>query len=1221
MMKRKYAILTLLLSLCTAGWAAEPDTVSQIRVADHLLTGLYRTPHADAFRSGPLSNLELSFYWNPGVLAVPMSGRSYAWDPLSLGLSLSKEFSRTHALRLGFDFSVPSMQEQYQAYKFKRYQFDLGWVWNATNYFGGYDLSRKHHALATLGFFYGKTDLKQEYSGGDGYAGGWLGMQYRYVISPRISLFTEAQMRMANREYGGYVDSRVNADGKPELLTDNEKDLATTISLMLGANVRLTNSLYRVNESERDSRGLKVIDNLFARVGGGISRVGGQTVPNIDVFLGKWVNSKFGVGIGAHDNFRMQGGRAEVIINPVALFSGEASKGLWDFDISAGAEAGSIKLDNVLGLQDKYGNVEVDKAFYMGPTLAGQLKFYLSPWTALFLEGRYTMAQADFNNESSRSLAGQSVEERENTATFNLGVETFHTNFSRFTGTRKPKRVGQDLRDTWWLEFAGKVQRLSTSNPNHKLSNGGFSFAVGRHFSNSSALRARLELQSMNQAEIDSIVGYTLEKQYSYDDDGNMYEWYKATPVKDAVKLMPMLSVDYVYNLTNSWMGVNPERHFDLNFIGGMVFAYEGMEQFDMGYEAGLQLSHRLSPNWNIYLEPYYQWLYRIDQFHGRWNLGGGARYTFVKRSRPAWLDRSRWFLQVLGGAQFLSYDMKKSESVSTLKSVFSSGDEGHGLKHMNMEIALGRHMDPVWGFRGSVFAQEFKVKEGVGPAVQDETTMQLWGLRAEAFYDLWRSFSPKLERSRWNIVTMAGVEAGRFLPESKAFEDGSKHFIFGLTAAAQLQYRITNNGWIVGETRGQVLNVNDPNLVMTASLGAQYDLYYRKRSDLTSRVKNRWYFGGGVGMMDGHVGSFEFFAGDNFNAIHGLRLGLTLTDNPMLNVANASGTMNMDHYASLGIDYTYHLSNRIWGVDPERYIDFQLLAGLEMGMTSMQDFSRTSDWNTLKFYPGFNLGAHVTGHIAGGLSWYVEPRLSCLFKDNPMTSYEAEDLNEKMNLFSMVGLQFELNPYKRAYKWVENPAKNYVAAKLIVQPMVYQDRFFKEGGGIGAELTYGRWWNDFIGTEATGMIYSFKMFSKKQELYGGRLDFTADLTACMNPDWRRKPFQLVGLIGVAAGMYTAEWDWADFTEGRGTDYREYRYRNGEGYLGNGHSTGEKKFTVGPALGLDLRWRHRGTAPVGLSLGTRVSSFKYDVPYNAAGDTDSQTFMPVSFDLGIHYNF
>ncbi len=1218
MMKRKYTILTLLLSLCTAAFGADSDSVSHFNVADNLLMRLYRKPHKDAFRNKPLSNLEVSLYWNPDVLAVPFSGRSYSWDPVSLGFGLTKELSRTHALRVGFDFSAPSMQEQYEAYRFNRYQLNVGWLWNATNYFAGYDLSRRHHALTSLGFFYGKTDFTQDFGDGENYLGGWLGMQYRYVISPRISLFTEAQMRMAGKEYGGYVDFDPNED-KP--VTANDKDMATTFNLMMGANVRLTNSLYRVNESERDSKGFKIIDNLFARVGGGFSFVDGKTLPNIDISVGKWMNTVFGVGIGAHDNFRMQGGRAEVLINPVALFSGKPSTGLWDFDISAGAEAGRIMLDDLFGATDKYGNIEVDKAFYVGPTLAGRLKYYLSPWTALYLEGRYTLAKTKFDKESSRNLAGESLEGNENTSNFNLGVEAFHTNFSRFTGKRTPKRIGQDLRDTWWIEFAGKAQRLSTSNPNHKLTNGGFSFAVGRHFSNSSALRVRLELQSMNQAEIDSIVGYNLEERYSYDENGQRYKWYEATPVKEATKIMPMLSFNYVYNITNSWMGVNPERHFDLNLLGGMVFAYEGMEQFDMGYEAGMQLSHRLSPNWNIYLEPYYQWLYRIEEYHGRWNLGAGARYTFIKRHAPAWLDRSRWFFQALGGAQLLSYNMKKSENISTLKSVFSSGDEGHGLKHMNMELAFGRHMDPVWGFRGSLFAQEFKVKEGVGSEQQDQTTMQFWGLRAEAFYDLLRSFSPKLERSRWNIVTMAGLEAGRFLPESKLIEDGSKHFLFGITGAGQLQYRITGNGWIVAETRAQILNVNDPNVVMTASLGAQYDLYYRKRSDLTSRVRNRWYFGGGMGMMDGHVGSFEFFAGNNISAIHGLRLGLTFTDSPMLNVANANGQMNMDHYSSLGLDYTYHLSNRVWGVDPQRYVDFQLLGGVELGMTSLQDLSRTGDGSTLKIYPGFNLGAHATGHIANGLSWYVEPRLTYLFKDNRMTTWEPDDLDENMNFFTTVGLQIELNPYKRSYKWVEQPDKNYIAAKLIVQPMVYQDRFFKEGGGIGAELTYGRWWNDFIGTEATGLIYNFKMFSKKQELYGGRLDFTADLTACMNPDWRRKPFQLVGLIGVAAGMFTAEWAWDDFTDARGTDYREYRWRNGEGYRGNGHSTGEKKFTVGPALGLDLRWRNHGTAPVGISLGTRVSTFKYDVPYNDAGETDSQLFMPVSFDLGLHYNF
>ena len=1197
--------------------AADADSIIDVPTA--ILMRIYRGEHKDGFRHRVLDNLELGFHWNPEAL---WNHAQYQGNAMGFGATLSKDLTPSHTLRLGFNFAMPKYDNPVYGdpLYMRRHAIDLGWLWNLSNFYGGYDLSRANQWMLSLGastaFTKPNKGIVEQLTDGrhDSWAlpgedsedaassyqswGGYLGLQFRRALSPRLALYVEPQLRVMGDNYDGGT---------------NESRFDVGAAAQFGAAYRLTPSFYRINESERDAQGYKIHDNYFFQLMGGLTtslsanalpqgftELSGKGGSNLTFALGRWLGRGYGArlafaestykyaldGLGNERYTQLRGGRAEFLIDPVRLFSRTASLGRLGFDVSAGIEAGVIKKhrDGVVGYEtvlDDEGNPHDGDPIigtvnpgngYFGLTAGGQLKWFVNRWSAFFVEGRYSRPRY-LSEDASFSDGVFSLD---------AGLEVYRTNFARYTSDRRePRKVGQDLRETWFVEYGGGISHAVHAGENfRKLLDPQVSFAIGRRMDPYSSVRARLEATFLDENEI----------------KGNK-----------PANMNASLSLDYMLTLTNTWMGLDPQRHVDLRLVLGQLLLMEGLSDFDLGYELGVQASHRVSPNWELYLEPRYQVLY---SFPSRWDLGAGATYTFVKRPRKQKLDLSRWYIQFLTGAELFSIDLQGKQVNHDFHKIGS------------FDFAIGRQMDPVWSLRAGLFASEIEVQHVNDPAAGlVPQTSQYVGGRLEAQFNLLRSFSRKLEDSRWNIAVMAGAEGGHITNAWEMDEAGNRladyHTSFGFTMAGQLQYRLTRYGWLIGQMRAQQLSLDHTHLVLSSQLGVQYDLYNRKRIDMR-RPKHRWYFGGGVGWMNGHIGTVDVFVGDWFTPNHGARVSLTFADSPLRNMK-----FDLHHWPSVAADYTMHLSNMIFGIDDERYIDFQLLAGPELTYHSLREVAREGKFGGMNWHLGMNWGAHITGHIAKGVSFYVEPRFTYMPTDN-LTTLD----HERVNLFATAGLQLEMNPYGKGRRWMERDDRNYFQLKADFQPWNVYDRGLKgvDGCGVGATLTYGHWFNDIVGMELSGYYDKLTMFGEAQKAFGGRPELAIDLTSAMNPDWRRKPFMLVGTVGINAGRFESAWRYSnyigyyEFNEAHDEDYRRLAALEDPDAAPQGSSV----FRVSPTMALQLRYRP-AKSRVSLSLGMRFTEYNYQVPVPSADGTtvadDRHFFMPVSLNTGILVHF
>ena len=205
--------LTLLLGLLSEGGTVlaltdavvvEPETPGQasdqrpFRVTDFMMAGHYRHPSVDAFALPHWYNgLSLSAYWDPKYLNFQSAPRE--WELNSFGIALTKDFNDHDAWRLGFNYRPGRMEGT------------IDYQWNLTNFYLGYDASRRWEWLATVGLSAGALDWNDE-----GYHrffyGGQVGVQLRHHLSPYVSLYVEPQYKASSPLYdlryetGNYVD-------------------------------------------------------------------------------------------------------------------------------------------------------------------------------------------------------------------------------------------------------------------------------------------------------------------------------------------------------------------------------------------------------------------------------------------------------------------------------------------------------------------------------------------------------------------------------------------------------------------------------------------------------------------------------------------------------------------------------------------------------------------------------------------------------------------------------------------------------------------------------------------------------------------------------------------------------------------------------------------------------------------------------------------------------
>lgn len=1131
----------------------QPETEDQEEVFDipsYLIMRLYRTPDKHSFVSTSWhDNLTLSGYWAPDFL---WEQAQYRFNAPSFGISLSKEFNAYSTWRLGIQYSFPKYDNPVYTsnldYKMQRLGLSLDYLWNMTAFYGGNDRSRRIHWLFSAGISGGVAQADENVTAGTTdaanastslvgkkpYVGAHLGLQFRKTFSPRMNFFIEPRANLWTDEYD---------------MGKNFQQLDFGLSALTGFSYKLTgedNLISTGNDSARYS------DNYFIQIGGGLNYA--QEVQplglnpskgpgvNISIAVGRWLSPTFGVRLGAFENVfeyatenqatrftQMRGGRAEFLVNPIQLLTDHIAIGRVGIDLSAGIEGGLMKKHRGKSVDDYF------NTHYLGITAAGQIKYFFSRNTALFAEGRLSSVGYTYEGAhlTDKILSG------------NLGIEIYQNFFKRYYGRYTQDSVAL-TNHNWFIEFAGNI-----SQPVHfgegfpQYTSFGVSLGTGYHFNDFQSIRLRSEFIRLR--------GVGSHKGGDY-------------------KFITMFAPNYMFSLTNAWMGVDPYRHVDLRATLGPIVLLHNVSNvrditFGWGGEAGLQLLNRVNKNWELFAEPRFQ---IMSDYTNQWNLALGTSYTFdyieripkektevIRDKRPS--ERKTWYMQTLFGGQALLVDV-------------TNADIKNFQKPGSFALTFGRYTRPgILSLQGTIFKQRMNL-DGI-------QTSQYFGGRIEGSFNIFHAFSPTHINSRFDWTLSAGIEGGRLSNVDNNMYANSENYDYnlGFTAASQLRYRILDRTWLVGELRVQQLSVGEVKAPVLLQAGVQYDLYDPIRKDL-NYIKNRWYVYGAVGFLNATGETLEAGVGINFNRMNSLRLSA------MVAQVDKSQKLMRKNRIALSSDYLFNLSNAFLGVDDNRIVDISLLGGVNLNMLGVGSVIKSGKLNNLfhlSSYVGFDAGTQVSAKVGEAVSLYIEPRLNI----QPYNAYLTSQGESKYNLVTMAGLRIDFNPYKKSFSALadEFMEKRYVQISTRLQPALLNNRKidFKKNLGVGLEVTYGQWFNRYLGYQGGLYFVGYENGNikyNKTTTLGIRPELIFNLSSAMNPEWADKPLGAV----ISAGME----------------------------LGNYRQNQKDEFKTAATAGGQLRYR-LPIQTVSLVAGARSTVYRLKNNYH---------FIPFSGELGIQLN-
>lgn len=507
-------------------------------------------------------------------------------------------------------------------------------------------------------------------------------------------------------------------------------------------------------------------------------------------------------------------------------------------------------------------------------------------------------------------------------------------------------------KNTWFVEAAGGASFASRARIDDGISNHidkDIQVALGVHLNNYSSLRGRFNL--------------------------TLVQDYKKTNEKSK-GLISEYGLDYMFNLTNAMMGVNPYRRFDLNIFAGPELRSKRLTNFSdvkAGLNIGSQLAWHINDKWDLFGEG------RVDLFKDYANrvaLLGGLAYRFNKNSLNDasfdLIDSDRMYAQVLAGAQIFDIEKLKFNSIKGYSSAPS------------INVNLGYRFNKMVGMQMGLYSDHASMD-----IKKEQADVYTYGVRLEAVAGIMNMFNPSYDpkESRFNWTASLGVETGR-----NKYEERKAEYNTGLTAATQLQYRVFSNSWALFELRSQALRAK-PHMAIpvAAQLGVMYDF---NKFDNISTSASKWYVQGGAGLYESKTGMMQFALGVDATPVHGFRVSFDKS----FDEVDASGEL-----MSISPDYVFNLSNAIFGHDDDkRHVDFSLLLGGDFQLYD-KDGSAKNSFNV-------NAGAQVGFNINKNWQIYAEPR----FSFSPESDKVGELKHDGLNLQTTVGLKYHLPDFKR---------------------------------------------------------------------------------------------------------------------------------------------------------------------------------------------------------------
>lgn len=871
-----------------------------------------------------------------------------------LGMSVSKFFTPSVGVRLSGSWSSAKRQSDNEPWS--SYSVTADHLFNLSSAVAGYDPNRMLEVSTVGGLGYHISSLAGQRKAAADFH---LGMQLKLNTGTRLDLFFEPRLTLYT-------------DGIDLSNEQNWHKYDAGLSAVVGFNYRL-GTYYKYGSTEASEESF--MENTFISAGMGMQFHNSELVrqqgilgsmgPAYHVAVGKWFLDSFGLRMSAFGSYNSwkraelgdidymtlyAGGRAEVMINPLAFFRKDVHDMRWGIIPMVGVEMGMMKKQDTKGAITKG---------YAGWTGGLQLKYYASDNFAFYIEPRMSKVPYSF---SEKTTSGRVNEYSFYDHLFNasIGIELRRPTRPEW---RQLAAFREDFVPYYYTQFgvgltsAQQLYRSSSRRPGYMLN-----AAIGRQLSPLSGVRFGLEINNSNTYDLKGAID-----RYAF----------------------TSFSLNYMFDISNLVIGYHPERKFGAEAFAGPVIS----KNFDpgktyIGGEGGVRAYWNLLDQFDIYAEPKvrmyldrYMPAIRGEGTPFQFSMAVGTSYRFGTSYRKSLASGfgdgtllGNTFVSVGAGVQTLA------KSGGNLDPLAAAGPQ--------LNLSVGKWLLPFWGIRASVFGGysswgRVTVKNGL----QADRLNSYIGGRVEGMLNVLAIGSDGLSKQRWALVPMLGLEFGKMMKQSSNVEASStKKSYTGITAALQAKYRINDNIGVFIEPRLSRIpysitsgtpakRSSSADNVLSFNVGLEFSRSSKKELKSMASFKDDfvpYYFasahlGTSMPMQKTRYASRKlgFFGGGavgrQFLPCSGLRAGLDYSLLP-----GSGGNTESSSFVNLSLDYMFDISNYLGGYNPDRLFGMEVLAGPVLSLGSEPN----------KMTIGGEAGLRAYYKLEKGFDVYVEPKI-----------------------------------------------------------------------------------------------------------------------------------------------------------------------------------------------------------------------------------------------------
>lgn len=717
---------------------------------------LQKRPANEKF-TGNKFNEHLFFSAGVGPYGLLSGKEAQDGTGMNAHLFMGKWLTPVHGLRLGVNAGyLPS--SVYDA-RIKMGGGSLDYLLNMSSLAFGYNERRRFELFGVMGVEagYSKVSDNNERSekhpglkgGGEFYYGAHFGLQGNIRLSPTLDLFIEPRVGWYNDELAYMESWRGYKIGGTVVV-----GLTYMPAAPMGTKIHF-------DEFDNSS----FLNHLFISLSGGVStlKFSGfkNTIkglgPQFSAGIGKWFSPSSGLRlsgtVGMSDTPSGSDSRNFKHIDLHADYLLNINNVLWGYDEDRLFTLVGIAGVNLAGTK----GVEKSAKYAPGIGIGLQGSFRLNPSIDLFVEPR-------LNIYDKKYAGGCGFGNTDQLGELNFGL-TYHT----VNRADRPKNVfaGSHIADNLFMTSGVGMQLFLNKTNLEKASSWGplLSASIGKWFTPYSGLR----LAGMGGFFTNYVV--------------------PADAVDGRLRHLSLSGgIDYLWNVTSTMSGYNPERIFDLIGSVGVNLAYTSKSEHNLqpGINAGIQGLWHINDFLGLYVEPQVR-LYGDKFIEG--NLGfmqkdvlvsvnAGLHYRFVPYSKPANRsvfdkDDKRYFVSGalgLGSLLVASKDLVKNAGVE-------------------MKGSLGKWYTPLsaWRVNGTII---YKSK------THAKTNLHYAGLGMDymmSLATLAKGYNPD---HVIDIVPFVGVTAGL------ARRKGEFKVVPGLDAGAQFKLRVSPSLYLYAEPK-----------------------------------------------------------------------------------------------------------------------------------------------------------------------------------------------------------------------------------------------------------------------------------------------------------------------------------------------------------------------------------------------------------------------------------